>query len=65
MAEKVWWRVARRDEQHKIRDMYTVRATSRKEAKELAAQYWQLDTLSHLTALSDRSMYNYPDYRDE
>lgn len=59
--EKVWWRVARRNERNKIIGIpYRAYAVTRKEAKELAAKHWELGAIDRLTAISDRSSYASP-----
>jgi hypothetical protein len=58
MKEKVWWRVVRWNEQGRIIAIERFQASTRKEAKELAARYWQLESGERLTALADRSLYS-------
>jgi hypothetical protein len=53
-----WWRVFHRNEQGKIIDGCRQLATSRKAAKEQAAQLWGLDSIENLRAISDRDPYN-------
>lgn len=56
--QKCWWRVDIRDENGRISDHYRAFVFSRNEAKWEAAKAKNLESITNMTALPDRSLYN-------